>query len=118
MSRDIDAETKIRVVFGNKIKNLREIHGMTQMDLARLLGYDSSGTISLIENGIKGMSKKRVVELAQALKIPVDALLSEQDYSVDDLMVLSSVMQMIGLPKEKRPGHFEAIKTLILATKG
>lgn len=38
-------------IFGSKLKKLREVRGISQTELARMIGYSSNGYISDIEKG-------------------------------------------------------------------
>ena len=55
-------------MIGERIKQRRKHLGMSQDELAALLGYDSRATISKIESGIIDMSVSKVEEFAKALK--------------------------------------------------
>ncbi len=48
-------ETKYKFI-GNKIKEARESEGLSQMELAKHLGYESATAISLIEAGERKVS--------------------------------------------------------------
>lgn len=54
--------------FGDRIKYRRESLGMTQEELAEILGYSGKWTISKIENGSSDIPRQKVVEFAKALK--------------------------------------------------
>jgi len=48
-----------KCILGKKIRVLRELRGWSQLKLALELNYSSSGAISLIESGERGMDRKR-----------------------------------------------------------
>ncbi len=52
----------MRKIMGKKIKILREMNNVTQMQLAQILVYTRTGIISLVENGIKGMKHVTVIK--------------------------------------------------------
>lgn len=54
MSNQFEGE-RLRRIFGKKIKQLRRIRGTTQVELAKELGFTSTGTISQVKNGIRGL---------------------------------------------------------------
>lgn len=59
---------------GYKIKELRELKGMTQEELAEKSGV-SRGTISALENGTeRATTSKTLLKLAQALGTSVDCI--------------------------------------------
>lgn len=62
---------------GRKIRDIRKQNQLSQAMLSELIGK-SPTYISYIENGSKKMSLETFVQLANALKIPTDLLLSEQ----------------------------------------
>ena len=63
------------MLFGNKIKELREEQGLLQRQLATVLGVDVP-MFSKIERGDRRAKRKHVVILAQELNADVHELLS------------------------------------------
>ena len=57
-------------IFGNKIRKLREVRSLSQLDLAHLLGYTSSSYISDYEKGLFVPSSDRLRAIARALGVP------------------------------------------------
>ena len=66
-------------MIGERIKQRRKHLGMSQDELAALLGYDSRATISKIESGIIDMSVSKVEEFAKALKTSSSYLMGWED---------------------------------------
>ncbi|MBQ8692949.1 MAG: helix-turn-helix transcriptional regulator [Synergistaceae bacterium] len=62
------------MMIGEKIKELREQKGLTQGELAALIGNDGN-TISRWERNKIGVGNKYIVKLAQALDTPVAYLM-------------------------------------------
>lgn len=54
---------------GDRIRQQREAKGMTQLELARKIGYTTTGAISLIESGKRDISIDKVREIATALDV-------------------------------------------------
>ncbi len=52
---------------GNNISRFRRELGMTQEDLAKLMGYKSKSTINKIELGINDIPQSKIVQFAQVL---------------------------------------------------
>ena len=52
---------------GNNISRFRKELGMTQEDLAKLMGYKSKSTINKIELGINDIPQSKIVQFAQVL---------------------------------------------------
>lgn len=53
---------------GENIARLRKANGMTQEELAKMMGYKSKSTINKIELGISDISQSNVVRFAEILK--------------------------------------------------
>jgi transcriptional regulator with XRE-family HTH domain len=64
-------------MIGNKIKSRRIELGMTQMDLAKKMGYKSKSTINKIELGINDINQSKMKKMAHALEVPVDYLIDD-----------------------------------------
>lgn len=52
---------------GNNISRIRRELGLTQEDLAKLMGYKSKSTINKIELGINDIPQSKIVQFAQVL---------------------------------------------------
>ena len=52
---------------GNNISRIRKDLGLTQEDLAKLMGYKSKSTINKIELGINDIPQSKIVQFAQVL---------------------------------------------------
>ena len=63
------------MLFGNRIKELREAQGLLQRQLAAVLGVDVP-MFSKIERGDRRAKRKHVVILAQQLNVSEEELLS------------------------------------------
>ena len=61
---------------GENIKRLREKAGMTQEDLAKVLGVTHSA-ISLIESDKRGINVKKADKIAAALGVTLNDLIKE-----------------------------------------
>ena len=59
--------------FGQRLRGLRHTHGMTQIDLAVMLGMDRS-YISEVERGKKGMSLVTLNIIARGFRVPLSDL--------------------------------------------
>lgn len=60
---------------GNLIKEARLKKGMTQQELADILGYQSRASVQKIENGSRGVPKDQLAKISKALGIPIVDLL-------------------------------------------
>lgn len=54
---------------GERIKMQRELKGMSQLELAKKIGYATKGTVSLIESGKRDVTIDKVIEIAKALDV-------------------------------------------------
>lgn len=64
-----------RKITGTRIKEIRQLRGLTQRQLAEQLGYTSERQLQQIENGETSCSTDKLVEIAQILEITTDYLL-------------------------------------------
>jgi transcriptional regulator with XRE-family HTH domain len=69
------------IAFGKRIRRLREKHNVTQMDLANAIGFTSTGTVSQIENGNRGVSFKNAKKIADFFGVSQAELLAEKEMS-------------------------------------
>ena len=108
----------MRKIMGKKIKILREMNDVTQVELAKILGYASTGTISLIENGIKGMKNVVVIKAAEFFRIHPSVLLLPSEMGREELEIYSAVMNLMEEyrknPKKMRP-YLENLKKSLFA---
>ena len=108
----------MRKIMGKKIRILREMNNVTQMELGKILGYASTGAISLIENGIKGMKNVVVIKAAEFFRIPASVLFSPTDMDKDELEIYAAVMNLLDeyrkKPKRMKP-YLENLKRILFA---
>lgn len=71
------------------IKRRREELGMSQETLARLVGYSDRSSIAKIESGKVDLPQSKILEIAEALRIPpgelmgLDGIEEQQRYYID-----------------------------------
>ena len=53
---------------GNNISRIRKDLGLTQEDLAKMMGYKSKSTINKIELGINDIPQSKIVQFAEVLR--------------------------------------------------
>ena len=63
-------------VIGERIRALRIRRGLTQIELARLLGANQAN-LSKIETGERGVALRQVLKLATALQVSTDEILND-----------------------------------------
>ena len=64
---------------GQRIKLKREEKGLSQLDLAKKVGYETKGSISMIEAGKRDISLDKVREIAKALDVTPHWLMGWSD---------------------------------------
>lgn len=99
------------MTFGEKVKSLRELAGMTQGELAEKAGLETKSAISKIENNQRTTPFATAKRIASALNIPVANLIEESepvDHAVDflpylrkaDKNTLDIIRKILGMPEE------------------
>ncbi len=63
--------------FGSKLRTLRERQGMTQDDLAAMLGF-SREHVSRLERGVKIPHAKLLIRIADIFGVTVDVLIRDE----------------------------------------
>lgn len=74
------------MTIGERIRNRRENLGMTQNDLAKILGYSSRTTITKIESGINDIAQSKILAIAKALKTTPAYLMGWEDEEGNNLL--------------------------------
>ena len=72
---------------GGRIKAAREEAGMSQMDLAKLLDFESATAISLIENDERKISVENLAKIASALQHDIRFFIGEEVKRTVDVAV-------------------------------
>ncbi|MEY8536236.1 helix-turn-helix transcriptional regulator [Blautia pseudococcoides] len=87
---------------GKRIRYKREELGLTQEELAKMLGYRNKSTIAKIENGTNDIIQSKVVEFASVLHTTVAYLMGwEESHSYDNDFVISDFEKQIILEYRK-----------------
>jgi transcriptional regulator with XRE-family HTH domain len=85
---EIEQYTKLST-FGRNLLKIRKARSLTQVELALLLGYESTGTISQFEKAVAAPSLKKVFLMAKVLDVPVQVLLSDVEWSSEDIKAIT-----------------------------
>lgn len=91
------------MIFGQKLRKIREERGMTQQQLAEKLGYVTNSYISDVEKGAFIPSKKKLKKIAKALRIPFK--------EIDDLLIESKIEEL-GVKEPELVSLFQDIPKL------
>lgn len=106
---------ELRKIIGKKIRLLRKMKKITQVRLGRALGYTSTGTISQIENGVRGLQLASIMKVAHIFGVHPAVLISPIDIKdQSDFILLSKIIELIEV-KHKRP---EVARPLLVAING
>ena len=89
--------------FGEKIRKIRKEKGLSQLDLAKKLGYVSNSYIADVEAGKFIPSKDKLKKMAKALQIP---------YSKIKDMLLESKIEGMGIKEKELQEMFREIPRL------
>ncbi|MBT0940082.1 helix-turn-helix domain-containing protein [Streptococcus salivarius] len=93
---------------GSRIESLRASKGISQLELAKMLGYKSDSTISKWESGASIPTGTKIVKLAQALGTSTDYILfgngpettdepqQPNDHDIDE--IIANAMMFDGKP--------------------
>lgn len=97
---------------GKKIRTAREEAGYSQLDLAKLIGFETATAISLIESGERKISAENIASLAKALHKDVKFFFGQTEQVMDVKVALradkdlnkedqDAIMRFIELAKKK-----------------
>lgn len=113
---------------GERIRQRREQLGMTQDELARLVGYTSRSSVAKIEANANGMVQSKLIAFAKALKttpsylLGCDAIDEEKEKKNDilsDIILQATVdnelLELIQLLSQVPLEQREAVKSILSA---
>ena len=97
---------------GTRIKEAREAKGLTQEQLAEIVGL-SSTHISVIERGVKAPKLETFIEIANALDVTSDSLLL--DVLDNSLQITATELseQIKRLPPKEQRKILKAVRALV-----
>jgi len=85
---------RFRQMLGKKIKTLRTARGITQVELARALGFTSTGAISQVENGLRGLMFESIINAAKVLDGHPVFLMDPDDIESDNCELISAMLRL------------------------
>lgn len=108
-------EVDYKSILGKKIRQLRGLTGTTQMDLAHHLGFSSTGAISQVESGSKGLTIENIHRTAEFFGVHSAALFSPVEMTDDDLTIMRILLDRIEHKKGnvKKRQDYELISRLV-----
>jgi transcriptional regulator with XRE-family HTH domain len=102
------------MIFGKKLRKLREAKGITQQQLAEKLGFVSNSYVSEVESGKFIPSEEKLKKIAKALGVPfkeLNDLLKEsklEQLGIKEPELISLFRDIPSLPKEDRKAIINA----------
>jgi transcriptional regulator with XRE-family HTH domain len=97
---------------GERIRLFREIQGLSQVELATMLGYTSTGAFSLIESGERGLNRTKLSHAAKVLDTFAEVLTADSKLTKQEILDLNKFLHIRTNPKH--PKHKEMLKLLSL----
>lgn len=76
---------------GDKIKERRIELGLSQLELAKRMGYTNKSTISKIENNLLDISQKRIKEFSECLQTTIPYLMGFEEANVEMQVELGEI---------------------------
>jgi transcriptional regulator with XRE-family HTH domain len=90
-----------RRMLGGKIKALRTGKGITQMELARALGFTSTGAISQVESGQRGLTFESIVNAAKVLGVHAVFLMTPDYIELADFELVAAMLKLCAMRREQ-----------------
>ena len=76
---------------GETIRNLRTERGMSQLDLAKLLDYDSVTAVSLIEQGKRNLPIDKLKKVSEIFNISIQDILGFEEHQKKDIQISAAL---------------------------
>jgi transcriptional regulator with XRE-family HTH domain len=93
---------ELRKIIGRNIRILREYKNLSRVQLGKALGYSSTGTISLIEAGERGLQLASLMQVSDYFGVHPAVLISKiPSENFDDFELVSRVLQVIELKSKQ-----------------
>lgn len=104
---------------GDRIRLKRNEKGLSQRDLAALMGYSHHSTLARIENGSVDVSQKKIVQFAEVLGVSVAYLMGWNEEKEEGISLNSSLSEeecewldlFRSVPEQSRPLLLETFRT-------
>lgn len=98
-------------LIGSKIKEARESKKMSQLELAKLIGYESATAISLLESGARRISIEDLEKIAKILLKDLNYFLDYNNKNIDFEYALRADKKLSIDDKEEILNFIEYIKS-------
>lgn len=90
-----EVEVELRKKIGANIKKLRKLNGMSQTELAKLVGHSSAAYIAFIENGNRSVSATDLFYICEALGVHISDIFG--NINSTDYTAIRGIRDDIGL---------------------
>jgi transcriptional regulator with XRE-family HTH domain len=103
---------------GRRLRDIRKARGVTQVELAKILGIDQSN-VSSIERGVRGLTIHQAVKLAKALKVTTDEILlparngKHEAHSLTSVKLSRRMQRIAALPEHKQRAVLKVLDALL-----
>lgn len=103
---------------GQRVRQLRLAHDLTQAQLAKIMGT-SQTALSELERGNRGLTVQQVVKLARSLKVTPNEILGDERHAtarpLQDGRVLRRLSRLEQLPEPQRLAVLKVLDGIIAA---
>lgn len=94
-------DERFRRMRGRKNKALSTARGITRGGLARALGFTSTGAISQVENGLRGLTFESIMNVAKVLDVHPSVLLTPDEMDKDDIEMITEMLRLFEKRKKR-----------------
>jgi transcriptional regulator with XRE-family HTH domain len=105
------AVTPLGKRIGGKLRKLRKLAGLTQIEVALALGYKSTGTISHIEAGRMVMDLDKIIAAAEFFHIHPAYIVSDEKIDDEDLEMMIMLTKV--LRQRSKHDYYRALQALL-----
>jgi transcriptional regulator with XRE-family HTH domain len=89
---------------GRRIRLIRKANDLTQVELAKRLGYTSSGTIAQIEAGSKGMTLDKLLQLGREFGINPALFMVNDSVNDEQFEMVLTFNMLLQRPQDRHYG--------------
>jgi transcriptional regulator with XRE-family HTH domain len=94
--------TEFRKIIGRNISVLRSMKKLSQVQLGKALGYSSTGTISQVEAGERGLQLASIMQVADFFDVhPAFLITKVNSDNFNDFKLISKIIQLVELRHEQ-----------------
>lgn len=93
---------RIQRILGAKVRQLRLLHGMTQVELAKQMGFTSTGAISQVESGQRGLTRENILRLSRIFGVHPSVLFTPIAISDEEMRMFVDLMRLVQASRRDR----------------